>query len=96
MAALLLKKKYLDCKENMEQISKDNLELMVTSVTNMMTAEKPVMFLKRCADIIVKVYTFVVLTLLTISESNERAHQRNPISCLSRGPQYENDSHVSH
>ena len=48
MGALLLKKKYLDAKNTISQLSKDKLELIVTNVTNLMTPEKQLMFLKRC------------------------------------------------
>ena len=48
MGALLLKKKYLDVKDNMAKLSKDKLELIVTNVTNMMLPDKQLMFLKRC------------------------------------------------
>ncbi len=38
MAALLLKKKYLDSKETIARLSQDKLELIVTRVTGMMNA----------------------------------------------------------
>jgi hypothetical protein len=64
MGALLLKKKYLDTKENLRKIPREKLEMVVTNVTASMTANRQVMFLKRCCEILVKIYTFAVnLTL---------------------------------
>jgi len=34
--------------------------MIVSSVTNCMTANRQVMFLKRCCEIIVKIYAFAV------------------------------------
>ena len=48
MGALLLKKKYLDPKENISRIPHEKLAGMVTSVKGCMSALRPVMFLKRC------------------------------------------------
>ena len=59
MAALLLKKKYLESKEMSEKLTHEKLEYIVKSVQNTMQADKPVMFLRRCCDIMVKVYNQV-------------------------------------
>jgi hypothetical protein len=64
MGALLLKKKYLDTKDNLRKIPREKLEMVVTNVTASMTANRQVMFLKRCCEILVRIYTFAVnLTL---------------------------------
>lgn len=39
-----------------EKLSNNRLEYIIKSVQGCMTPEKPVMFLKRCCDIMVKVY----------------------------------------
>jgi len=71
MGALLLKKKYLDNKENLHKISRDKLEMIVTSVTACMTATRQVMFLKRCCEILVKIYAYAVhFPWLRISAAN--------------------------
>ncbi|CAM6005251.1 unnamed protein product [Sphagnum balticum] len=57
MAALLLKKKYLDIKDNMSKIPGDKLDYIVMKVHECMTVEKPLLFLKRCCEILVKIYT---------------------------------------
>ncbi len=59
MAALLLKKKYLEPKEMSEKLTNDKLEYIVKSVQGCMQNEKPVSFLKRCCDIMVKIYNQV-------------------------------------
>ena len=58
MAAFLLKKKYLDIKENFINITHEKLNLIVKTVQSLMTVQKPQLFLKRCCDILVKIYTF--------------------------------------
>lgn len=58
MGALLLKKKYLDPKPNIERISQEKLSNIVSNVKGCMTATRPVMFLKRCCEILVRVYSF--------------------------------------
>ena len=64
MGALLLKKKYLDVKDNLAKLSKDKLELIVSTVTSMMVPEKQLIFLKRCCEILVRIYSFMVRVLL--------------------------------
>lgn len=58
MGALLLKKKYLDPKPNIERIPQEKLVAIVSSVKNCMNATRPVMFLKRCCEILVRIYSF--------------------------------------
>jgi hypothetical protein len=60
MGALLLKKKYLDVKDQVARLSRDKLELIVSTVTTMMTPERPVLFLRRCCEILVRIYSFMV------------------------------------
>ena len=61
MGALLLKKKYLDPQSgSIEKISQHKLSEIVVSVKNCMTANRTVMFLKRCCEILVRVYVFAV------------------------------------
>lgn len=60
MGALLLKKKYLDPKNNIEKIPQEKLVAIVSSVKNCMSAARPVMFLKRCCEILVRIYSFAV------------------------------------
>ena len=64
MGALLLKKKYLDVKDNLAKLSKDKLELIVSTVTSMMVPEKQLNFLKRCCEILVRIYSFMVPVVL--------------------------------
>lgn len=59
MGALLLKKKYLDVKDNIARLPKEKLELIVTSVTSTMLPEKPLLFLRRCCEILVRIYSFM-------------------------------------
>lgn len=59
MAALLLKKKYLENEEMSKKLTNDKLEYIVKNVQGCMKPEKPVSFLKRCCDIMVKVYNQV-------------------------------------
>jgi hypothetical protein len=54
MAALLLKKKYLDNPENLKMISAAKLQFIVQSVQSCMSTDKKTSFLKRCCDILVK------------------------------------------
>lgn len=61
MGALLLKKKYLDPKPMIEKITQDRLVTIVGSVKNSMNAGRPVMFLKRCCEILVRIYSYAVL-----------------------------------
>ena len=56
MAALLLRKKYLENEETSKKLSNEKLEYILKSVQACMNAERPIMFLKRCCDILVKVY----------------------------------------
>jgi hypothetical protein len=67
MSALLLKKKYLDDTNNFSKISGSKLEFIVGSVKNMILPEKSLTFLKRCCEILVKVFTHIV----TISNNLE-------------------------
>jgi len=60
MAALLLKKKYLDPKEMIERIPREKMEMIVTSVNASMTASRPTLFLKRCCEILVRIYSHAV------------------------------------
>lgn len=59
MAALLLKKKYLEPEEMAAKMTPEKLEYVVKSVQACMQPEKPVMFLRRCCDIMVKAYNQV-------------------------------------
>ena len=63
MSALLLKKKYLDIKDNIAKLPKEKLQLIVSHVISLMTADKPLMFLKRCCEVLVRIYIFSVLFL---------------------------------
>lgn len=56
MAVLLLKKMYLEKEETAKQLSNEKLEYIVRSVQASMGAERPLMFLRRCCDILVKIY----------------------------------------
>lgn len=60
MAALLLKKKYLDNKETISRLPREKLSMIATSVTGMMNPERQVMFLKRCCEILVRICSFLV------------------------------------
>jgi hypothetical protein len=60
MAALLVKKKYIEAKENFEKLTLQNLEYMVKKVQTCMNANKQTLFLNRCCDIMVKIYVFIV------------------------------------
>lgn len=62
MAALLLKKKYLDNADNLKMISQPKLEFIVQSVQACMSVDKKTAFLKRCCDILVKVFIQLVWT----------------------------------
>jgi hypothetical protein len=68
MGALLLKKKYLDVKENFEKIQNTKLEFIIQSVQNSISLDKKPIFLKRCCDILVKIYSFIVISI-SIQES---------------------------
>lgn len=61
MAALLLKKKYLDDANNFSKISNSKLEFIVSSVKNLILPEKSLTFLKRCCEILVKMFTHIVI-----------------------------------
>jgi hypothetical protein len=65
MGALLLKKKYLDAKPMIEKMSQEKLVTIVTSVKNSMNVNRPTMFLKRCCEILVRIYTYAVSHLLS-------------------------------
>lgn len=56
MAALLLKKKYLEPEAMSQKLTNEKLEYIVKSVQACMKPEKPVLFLRRCCDIMVKIY----------------------------------------
>ena len=56
MAALLLKKKYLESEEIAKNLSNEKLEHIVKNVQGCMNPERQPLFLKRCCDILVKVY----------------------------------------
>lgn len=58
MSALLLKKKYLDSKNIFVMLSREKLETILHGTQECMKPDKPLQFLKRCCDILVKLYTF--------------------------------------
>lgn len=60
MGALLLKKKYLDKKETISRLSQDKLGIIASTVSNMMTPQRSLMFLKRCCEILVRICNHVV------------------------------------
>jgi endonuclease III len=60
MAALLLKKKYLDIKPNLEAMSPAKMKHIIQSVQTCMSADKKTTFLKRCCDILVKLFIQMV------------------------------------
>lgn len=64
MSALLLKKKYLDVKEMIAMVAPEKLQLIVTHVIALMTPDRQVSFLKRCCEILVRIYLFSVLLSL--------------------------------
>lgn len=70
MGALLLKKKYLDAKPMIEKLSQEKLVTIVTSVKNSMNVNRPTMFLKRCCEILVRIYTYANIKdeLVTVIE----------------------------
>jgi len=55
MSALLLKKKYIEIKENFNRLSSDQLNYIVQNVQKSMDQSRPTMLLKRCCDILVKI-----------------------------------------
>lgn len=59
MAALLLKKKYLEPQDISSKLTPEKLEYIVKSTQGCMNPEKPTTFLKRCCDIMVKAYNQV-------------------------------------
>lgn len=65
MAALLLKKKYLDIKDNLDALSPAKIQHIVQSVQAVMTPNKKTLFLKRCCDILVKLFIQMVRHQLT-------------------------------
>jgi hypothetical protein len=71
MGALLLKKRYLDETTNFERISKEKLEFIVTSTKNSILPNKSLTFIKRCCEILVKVYSKIV-TIFSYSETRKR------------------------
>lgn len=60
MGALLLKKKYLDVKPMIEKMSQQQLSYIVDSVKNCMNVNRPTLFLKRCCEILVRIYAYAV------------------------------------
>ena len=60
MAALLLKKKYLDVKANLDALSPAKMHHIIQSVQAVMTTDKNTQFLKRCCDILVKLFIQMV------------------------------------
>jgi endonuclease III len=60
MAALLLKKKYLDVKANLDALSPAKMHHIIQSVQAVMTTDKKTQFLKRCCDILVKLFIQMV------------------------------------
>ena len=60
MAALLLKKKYLDPKEMIARIDRERLGVLVSTVNNCMTANRPTLYLKRCCEILIRIYSYAV------------------------------------
>jgi hypothetical protein len=66
MGALLLKKKYLDDGNNFAKTSTEKLEFIIMSVKNNILPDRSLTFLKRCCEILVKVFTHIVLFLLKI------------------------------
>lgn len=78
MAAVLLKKKYFEPKEMSEKLTNEKLDYIVKSVQALMQPEKPISFLNRCCDIMVKAYNQVnqqkELINLIQGMSNSDAH----------------------
>ena len=60
MSALLLKKKYIENKDNLMKMTPQQLEGVASGVFAMMGPNKQLSFMKRCCDIIVKIYTYMV------------------------------------
>ena len=78
MAALLLKKKYLEPEDIAKNLSNEKLQHIVHGVQGCMNAQRQPTFLKRCCDILVKVYNQIgqqkELIGLIQSLSNEEHH----------------------
>ena len=75
MGALLLKKKYLDDGNNFAKISTEKLEFIIMSVKNNILPDRSLTFLKRCCEILVKVFTHIVLFLLKIQKQERELIQ---------------------
>lgn len=80
MATLLIKKKYLDDANVFPNIPREKLELIVAQVQNAMAPTRPMMFMKRCCDILVTVYVKIDQSrqLMTLIESLSK-HDGNTI-----------------
>ena len=87
MAALLLKKKYLDDTNNFQKIPASKLEFIVGSVKNMILPEKSLTFLKRCCEILVKLFTHIV-NIFFNSETRKITHPHHHHSFFSWCPQH--------
>ncbi|EGR27811.1 kap beta 3 protein, putative [Ichthyophthirius multifiliis] len=57
LAAILLKKQYIDKTENLQKIPQDILQQMTQTLESTITAERKVVYLKRVFEILVKIYT---------------------------------------
>ena len=60
MAALLLKKKYLDPKEMIARIDQEKQRVLIQTVANNITANRPLQYLKRCCEILLRIYSYSV------------------------------------
>ena len=54
-----MKKRFLDVNENMKKLSKDTLMKVISKSKSLITQDKRLLLLKRLAEIIVQVYTFL-------------------------------------
>ena len=61
MAAVLLKKKYLDNLDNFKKISQEKMISMIQKVQASITTDRMLSYLKRCCEILVRIYTHLVL-----------------------------------
>lgn len=60
MSALLFKKKYLDIPENFNKIDQEKMISVIQKVQASITTERKLSYLKRCCEILVKIYTHLV------------------------------------
>ena len=75
MGALLLKKKYLDDTTVFSKISNEKLEFIVHSVKNMILPDKSLTFLKRCCEILVKVFTHIVVFFINLEIEQQKKYR---------------------